>query len=197
MSDRLEGLPPAMVAPAHAKPRPAAPAAGAGRRWLTIGFLVALIVLTASALRLWVAEPFGIPSESMAPTLRGGDSVLVDKLAYRGADPSVGDLAVFRAPGSGEITLKRVVAVGGDTVGIEDGVLVVNGKRPAEPYADPDAIDSVYFGPVEVAAGTVFVLGDNRGDSADSRRFGAVPTADLIGRVRARVWPPNRWGVPR
>jgi signal peptidase I len=197
MSDRLEGLPPAMVAPAHARPRPAAPAASAGRRWLTIGLLVALVVLTVTALRVWVAEPFAIPSESMAPTLRGGDSVLVDKLAYRGAAPRRGDLTVFHAPGSGEITLKRVVAVAGDTVGIEDGVLVVNGRRPAEPYADPDAIDSVYFGPVEVAAGTVFVLGDNRGDSADSRRFGAVSTADVIGRVRARVWPPNRWGAPR
>jgi signal peptidase I len=197
MNDRLEGLPPAMIAPAHAKPRPAAPAAGATRRWLTIGLLVALVVLTVTALRVWVAEPFAIPSESMAPTLRGGDSVLVDKLAYRTADPRVGDLAVFHAPGSGEITLKRIVAAAGDTVGIEDGVLYVNGKRRVEPYADPEAIDSVYFGPVEVPAGAVFALGDNRGDSADSRRFGAISTAELIGRVRARVWPPNRWGVPR
>jgi signal peptidase I len=159
--------------------------------------LLALAVLAVVALRLFVLEPFRIPSESMAPTLRSGDQVLVDKRAYRGGAPHRGDLAVFHAPRTGEILLKRVVAVGGDTVGIEDGVLVVDGRRPREPYADPDAIDSVYFGPVRVRRGTVFVLGDNRANSEDSRDFGAVPTSRLIGRVRARIWPPGRWGTPR
>jgi signal peptidase I len=88
--------------------------------------------------------------------------------------------------------------VGGDTVGLEDGVLVVNGRRPAEPYvADPDAIDSVYFGPVKVARGSLFVLGDNRGNSDDSRDFGTVPASRVIGRATARVWPPSRWGATR
>jgi signal peptidase I len=161
--------------------------------------LTALLVLAAVAvigLRMFVLEPFRIPSDSMAPTLRSGDQVLVDKRAYRGSGPHRGDLAVFRAPRTGEILLKRVVAVGGDTVGIEDGVLVVDGRRPREPYADPDAIDSVYFGPVRVRPGTIFVLGDNRANSEDSRDFGAVPTGRLIGRVRARIWPPARWGAP-
>jgi signal peptidase I len=159
--------------------------------------VLALAVVAVVALRLFVLEPFRIPSDSMAPTLRPGDQVLVDKRAYRDADPRRGDLAVFRAPRTGEILLKRVVAVGGDTVGIEDGVLVVDGRRPREPYADPDAIDSVYFGPVRVRRGTVFVLGDNRANSEDSRDFGAIPTGRLIGRVRARIWPPARWGAPR
>jgi signal peptidase I len=159
--------------------------------------LLALAVLAVVALRLFVLEPFRIPSDSMAPTLRAGDQVLVDKRAYDGGTPRRGDLAVFHAPRTGEILLKRVVAVGGDTVGIEDGVLVVDGRRPREPYADPDAIDSVYFGPVRVRRGTVFVLGDNRANSEDSRDFGAVPTGRLIGRVRARIWPPGRWGAPR
>jgi signal peptidase I len=66
----------------------------------------------------------------------------------------------------------------------------------ASPNADPEAIDSVYFGPVRVRPGTVFVLGDNRANSEDSRAFGAVPTGRLIGRVRARIWPPARWGAP-
>ena len=100
-------------------------------------------------------------------------------------------------PGSGEITLKRIVAVAGDTVGIEDGVLYVNGKRRVEPYADPEAIDSVFFGPVERAR--------RRGVRARRqprrlRRLAALrrhPDRRLIGRVRARVWPPNRWGLPR
>jgi signal peptidase I len=165
------------------------------RRVLWGALAVAVVVLLL--VRAFLLEPFRIPSGSMAPTLEAGDQVLVDKRAYRGHVPRRGDLAVFRAPRSGEILLKRVVAVGGDTVGLEDGVLVVDGRRPPEPYvADPDAIDSVYFGPVRVRPGTVFVLGDNRANSEDSRDFGAVPTSRLIGRVRARIWPPGRWGAP-
>jgi signal peptidase I len=132
----------------------------------------------------------------MAPTLVAGDHVLVNKRAYREAPPHRGDLVVFRAPRSGELLLKRVVAVAGDQVGIEDGVLVVDGRRPREPYTDPDAIDSVYFGPVRVPPRAVFVLGDNRADSEDSRDFGAVPADDVLGRVGARIWPPSRWGSP-
>jgi signal peptidase I len=85
--------------------------------------------------------------------------------------------------------------VGGDTVGLEDGVLVVDGRKVRERYTDPDAIDSVYFGPVRVKPGTIFVMGDNRANSDDSRDFGAVPTDRIIGRAVARVWPPARWGT--
>ena len=167
------------------------------RGTIALGVLVAVIALLAVG-RYVVAEPFGIPSASMAPTLRQGDSVLVDKLAYRGHRvPGRGDLIVFHAPRTGELTLKRVVATAGQTVGIEDGRLVVDGHRPTEPYTDPDAIDSVYFGPVRVPAGAVFVLGDNRANSVDSRSFGSVPDRDVVGRVRARIWPPDRWGTPR
>jgi signal peptidase I len=139
-----------------------------------------------------VLVPFQIPSASMQPTLRPGDHVLVDHLQ----SPRRGDLAVFRAPGSGEIVLKRIVAVGGDTVAIEDGALYVDGRRRREAYADPRAIDSVYFGPVRVRRGTVFALGDNRADSLDSRAFGAVPRSRIVGRVVARIWPPARWSLP-
>ena len=102
---------------------------------------------------------------------------------------------MLREPGSGDLVLKRIVAVGGDVVGIEDGELVVNRRHPAEPYADPASIDSEYFGPVTVPAGAVFVLGDNRANSVDSRDFGVVPVTNLVGRVRARIWPASRWGV--
>jgi signal peptidase I len=153
--------------------------------------LVALIVIV----KVFVAEPFRIPSASMEPTLRPGDQALVDKLS--GKSPRFGDLIAFHAPRTGEILLKRVVGVAGDTVAIEDGVLVVDGRQIHEPYADPKAIDSVYFGPVKVRPGTVFVLGDNRANSEDSREFGAVPTHRIIGRAVARVWPPGRWARPR
>jgi signal peptidase I len=186
--------PPADAAPVAAPAPEAAPARhGHHGRVALIALAVAALLLAG---RFAVAEPFAIPSDSMAPTLTRGDHVLVDKLAYRGGgEPSRGDLAVFRTPRSDEIMLKRVVAVAGQTVGIEDGVLVVDGKRPAEPYADSEAIDSVFFGPVRVPPGSVFVLGDNRRDSKDSRTLGAIPTRDLVGRARARIWPPSRWGA--
>ena len=156
---------------------------------LAVGFgLIALLVLV----RIFVAEPFRIPTESMSPTLRPGDQALVAKLGAK--SPHRGDLVAFHSPQNGEVLLKRVVAVGGDTVGLEDGVLVVDGRKVHEAYADPDAIDSVYFGPVKVRAGTIFVLGDNRANSEDSRDFGAVRTDRIIERAVARVWPPSRWG---
>jgi signal peptidase I len=156
---------------------------------LAVGFaLIALLILV----RIFVAEPFRIPTESMSPTLRPGDQALVEKLGAK--SPERGQLVAFHSPQNGEVLLKRVVAVGGDTVGLEDGVLVVNGRKIHEAYADPDAIDSVYFGPVKVRAGTIFVMGDNRANSEDSRDFGAVRTDSIIGRAVVRLWPPSRWG---
>jgi signal peptidase I len=151
--------------------------------------LIALLVLV----RIFVAEPFRIPSQSMEPTLRPGDQALVSKLS--GHTPKRGQLVAFHSPRGGEILLKRVVAVGGDTVGLEDGVLVVDGRKVSEPFVDHDAIDSVYFGPVRVKPGTFFAMGDNRANSEDSRDFGAVPDSRIIGRAVARVWPPSRWGT--
>jgi signal peptidase I len=190
-----------VVAEAHRPAAVAPPAAAAtageqarGRRWWPA--VLAVVVLLVLA-RAFVAEPFRIDSGSMLPTLRPGDQVLVDKRAYRGTLPRRGELVVFHAPRSGDVTLKRAIGLPGDTVAIEDGVLVVNGRRRVEPYADPDAIDSVYFGPVRVPADAVFVLGDNRADSIDSRDFGAVLRRDLMGRVMVRLWPPARWGTAK
>ena len=157
---------------------------------LTVGIVLIVLIVVV---KVFVAEPFRIPSQSMEPTLRPGDQTLVWKLGAKA--PDRGDLVAFHAPRTGEILLKRVVAVGGDTVGLEDGALVVDGRRVREPYADPKAIDSVYFGPVKVRPGTMFVMGDNRANSDDSRDFGAVPADRIIGRAVARVWPPARWGT--
>jgi signal peptidase I len=157
------------------------------RAAVAVACAVALVVL----LLVFVAEPFGVPTGSMVPTLRPGDHVLVDKLAYRLGDPRRGDLVVFRRPVSGELLLKRVVALGGDSVGIEDGVLHVNGVAVREPFVDHRLVDSVYFGPVRVPSGAVFVMGDHRSDSLDSRTFGAVARRRIVGRVDARLWPPR------
>jgi signal peptidase I len=180
-------------------PAPDAPAGGSPRkaherRSNAPLVVAAALLLTLVLVRIFVAEPFRIPSESMVPTLKPGDQALVNKLS---GEPHRGDLIAFHAPRTGEILLKRVVATGGQRVGIEDGVLVVDGRRQRERYADPDAIDSVYFGPITVPRGDVFVLGDNRANSEDSRNFGPVPADRVIGRATAIVWPPGRWGVPR
>jgi signal peptidase I len=158
------------------------------RRPSLFGALAGVVVVLLGV-KWFVAEPFSVPARSMAPTLQLGDHVLVNKLAYRTGDPQRGDLAVVKAPRTGELLLKRVVGVGGDEVEIRDGVLYVNGRAPREPYVDHDAIDSVYFGPVRVAAGRLFVLGDNRANSDDSRQLGPVAEDDAIGRVDLRVWP--------
>jgi signal peptidase I len=165
----------------------------ATRRRRPSGVAVGVALIAALVLvRIFVAEPFRIPSESMEPTLRPGDQALVSKLS--GHDPERGQLVALHSPRGGQILIKRVVAVGGDTVGLEDGVLVVNRRKVSEPFVDHKAIDSVYFGPVKVRPGTVFVMGDNRANSEDSRDFGAVRTNRIIGRAVARVWPPARWG---
>src|SRR3954471_13879342 len=107
-----------------------------------------LLLVLAFALRTWVAEPFAIPTESMAPTLRPGDHVLVEKLSYRFGSPRRGDLVVFEAPDGGSLAVKRIVGLGGDRVAMEDGVLAVNGRLQKERYVDESSVDSVYFGPV-------------------------------------------------
>jgi signal peptidase I len=169
-------------------------AAEPARRRRPSGIAVGVaLIATLAIVRIFVAEPFRIPTESMEPTLKPGDQALVSKLS--GHDPARGQLVAFHSPrNGGELLLKRVVAVGGDTVGLEDGVLVVDGRQVREPFVDHKAIDSVYFGPVRVRPGTVFVMGDNRANSEDSRDFGAVRTSSIIGRAVARVWPPSRWG---
>jgi signal peptidase I len=150
---------------------------------------VALVVLIALPVRAYVAEPFAIPSESMAPTLRPGDHVLVEKLSYRFGSPRRGDLVVFRSPDGGALAVKRIVGLAGDRVAIEDGLLAIDGHVQREPYVDHATVDSVFFGPVVVPRGDVFVMGDNRADSHDSRDYGAVPRQSLIGRVLTTLWP--------
>lgn len=185
---------------------------------LPILVFVALVV--AVLIKTFLFQAFFIPSGSMIPTLELQDRVLVNKLSYAfGAEPDRGDVVVFDNPfiteepeesltekvtrnvaealgmqtGSPEDLIKRVIGVGGDTIEIVDSTVLVNGIAIDEPYlsstsAMPD------FGPQVVPEGHVFVMGDNRSRSQDSRRFGAIPVEDVIGRAFVRVWPLDRWG---
>jgi len=145
---------------------------------LGVGALVVLVVLAVTGL-----EPLRVSSSSMNPTLAAGDQVLVEKLTGHWRAPVVGDIVVFRDPGGHELVVKRVVALGGQTVGLEDGELVVDGTVRHEPQVDVSRIDSTYFGPVTVPWDAVFVMGDNRSESIDSRTYGPVRRSDVVGRV--------------
>ena len=160
------------------------------RRPLTRPIIILLVVavLVLLTLRL-VAEPMRVSSDSMAPTYSVGDEVLVEKVSPDARDPERGAVVVFRRPGTHKLVMKRVVALGEQTVAIRDGVLTVDGQHPSEPYVHRIVAGS-YFGPVRVPAGAVFVLGDQRLGSVDSRTFGAVPIDAVIGRVVLRIWPP-------
>jgi signal peptidase I len=121
----------------------------------------------------------------MAPTLHRDEKVLLDKLTPRLGRMHHGDLVAFASPQDGELVIKRVVGLGGDTVEIRDAVLFVNGRHVLERDVDLAAFDATYFGPVSVPAGELFVLGDNRVGSVDSRAYGGVPVRAVTGRV---VW---------
>jgi signal peptidase I len=148
--------------------------------------LVLLVVIGLGS--LLVVEPFAVASSSMSPTLHDGDEVLVEKVGPRLGRVGRTDVVVFTAPGTrSTLMVKRVAAVAGDRVGIEDGLLVVNGRSVVERYLDQATVDGVYFGPVTVPSGSVFVLGDDRADSVDSRVFGSVPVGRVVGRVLLRL----------
>ena len=125
----------------------------------------------------------------MVPTLQPGAVLLIDKLTYLAREPRRGDVVVATDPRNGASIVKRVVAVGGDSVGIENGSLVVNGSSVVEKYIDNDNMGGFYFGPDVVPDGTVFVLGDNRDTSEDSRTFGPIDVDDIDGRVLTTIWP--------
>ncbi|NED88529.1 signal peptidase I, partial [Streptomyces sp. SID11233] len=142
-----------------------------GGVWTVGGLALVVVLLLVSR---FVAQPFGIPSASMEPALHAGDRVMVDKLAYRfGGEPRRGDVVVFDGTGyfgDGDY-IKRVVGVGGDRVRCcaKDGRLTINGKPVTEPFLHTgDAPSDVAFD-IVVPAGRLFVLGDHRADSADSR----------------------------
>jgi signal peptidase I len=148
-------------------------------RWTwPLAIAVVLVVVWA-----FVAEPLRVTSVSMEPSLRAGQHVLVDKVSYRLHPPRRDDLIVFPQPGDGQLAVKRIVGIAGDTIALEDGVLVVNGVARREPYVEHRTIDSVYFGPEVVPGNAVFVMGDNRGSSIDSRSYGPVEVDTVIGRV--------------
>ena len=166
----------------------------AGFTELCLTILIAF-VLVFGFVRPFVLEAFRIPSESMVPTLEVGDRVFVNKFIYRFTEPERGDVVVFESVNGGEEDLiKRVVGVAGDEVEVRNGTLLVNGEAREEPYLNRNLPFNDSYGASEVPEGHVFVMGDNRANSADSRVFGPLPIENIEGEAFVRFWPPLRIG---
>jgi signal peptidase I len=162
-------------------------------------FLIILLVSFAVVfgfVRPFVMEAFWIPSESMVPTLLVGDRVLVNKFIYRFTDPHREDIVVFTSvENNNEDLIKRVVGLPGDKIAVRGGKLLLNGEPQKEPYTNKNLPDRSFFAPTIVPDGHVFVMGDNRSNSYDSRRFGPVPEKHIEGEAFLRFWPPGRIGL--
>jgi signal peptidase I len=192
----------------------------AGNSLIELVVIVAVALGVALAIQAVLVKPFRIPSESMVPTLEVGQRVLVDRVSPRFADYERGDVVVFKPPkgadegictvshpprqgcprSSSEKSntnfIKRIVAVPGDKLAIKRGRVYIDGERQKEPYIAPDATCDICNLPVEltVPKGQYYMVGDNRGASLDSRKWGPVPEDNIVGKAFATYWPPNRWG---
>jgi signal peptidase I len=190
----------------HRLPRPW----GVAIDWLVTIVAAVAIVL---AIKQWVVNPYRIPSASMEPTLhcagiedgctaRFSDRVLANRFIYHFVDPDRGDIVVFETPqraqrqceASGTF-VKRIVALPGETWEMRDGAVFIDGRRLEEPYLARDGRDSDVEPPQRIPDDHYFVMGDNRGSSCDSRVWGPLPRASLIGKVFAVYFPPRRIGL--
>jgi signal peptidase I len=184
--------------------------------------IVAVALGLALAIQAFLVKPFRIPSESMEPTLQVGQRVLVDRVSPRFGDPERGEVMVFKPPrGADEDVcgareqrpeqpcaaptkersdtnfIKRVVGVPGDRLKVIEGRVYINGKRQNEPFITPsESCDTCNLTQeITVPPGHFFMMGDNRGNSDDSRVWGPVPKKWIIGGAFFTYWPPKRIGT--
>jgi signal peptidase I len=196
----------------------------AGSSFAELVIIVLVALGLALAIQAFLVKPYRIPSESMVPTLKVGQRVLVNRLGNRFHDPHVGEIVVFHPPtgaeGGGNMCgdpekkatqacdkptpqkakvnfIKRVVAGPGDTVYIKGGHAYVNGKRQKDGFTRPcgGGTGCDFPDPIKIPAGHWFMMGDNRGESDDSRFWGPVPRDWIIGGAFATYWPPKRIGL--
>ena len=192
---------------------------------LELAAIIVIAVLLALGIQAFVVKPYKIPSGSMRPTLIEGQRVLVNRVGMAINGPHVGEIVVFHPPGnarkqlcgptpyevtpggapcdrtdteeSSENFIKRIVAGPGDTIYIKEGHAIVNGKREQDSYIAPcgGVRECNFPTPIKIPPGHWFMMGDNRGESDDSRFWGPVPTGWIIGGAFATYWPPDRIGL--
>ena len=193
----------------------------AGGQLVELVVIVAVALGLALGIQAFLVKPYRIPSESMVPTLEVGQRVLVNRLGQQFGDPSVGDVVVFHPPRGSESNvcgarraagapcsrpaggradvnfIKRIVAGPGDTVAVRDGRVIRNGKRTDEPFirecGEGNGCD--FPTPIKIPPDHFFMMGDNRGESDDSRFWGPVPNGWIIGGAFATYWPPRQIGL--
>lgn len=160
------------------------------RKWI-LG-IIGAVLLIGGFLRWGVLQPYLIRQPSMEPGLASGDRIVVNRLAYRGWAPTRGDVVVFAFPKDLKRTfVKRVIAAEGETIELRDNKVFVNGDVIEEPYVKPG--DYPPYGPEVVPVGKVFVLGDNRRESEDSREWGLLPKNYLLGKALLVYYPFQRF----
>jgi len=157
-----------------------------------------IIILTAVAsatlIRIFILEPFIIPTPSMEPKLKVGDKVLINKLAYKFGTVKRGDIVAFHSPMEEKDLVKRVIAVEGDEITLtSEGEIFINGEKIIENYLPADQNISYINQTIVVGENEVFVMGDNRNNSFDSRFFGTISEDDIFGKFVLIYWPPSRW----
>lgn len=166
------------------------------RSFRNVSFLlyIALVVLVALTIRSFIAEPIRVDGDSMIPTLVHNEDMLVEKMSYWFSDPLRGDIIICFYPGYTESCVKRVIGLPGETVAVKDGKIYINDVALDESaYWSGEIIGNI--DPVTVGAREVFVVGDNRNGSKDSRNptVGSIPYSKVVGRVVAVVYPFNEF----
>jgi signal peptidase I len=170
-----------------------------GRWLLETVLLVALAFALAFGIRTFLVEPFIVPTGSMIPTIQIGNRVLAEKITFKFVrQPRYADIVVFPDPkGEHPHLIKRVIATAGQTVDLRDGKVYVNGQELVEPYThgQPSTpLSNEFQFPYTVPAGDLWVMGDNRTNSGDSRIFGPIPAAEVQGHAVWTYWPLSAFG---
>jgi signal peptidase I len=163
--------------------------------WLVeLGETVLPAIVIAVLINLFLAQATRVYGSSMEPNLHTDQRLVVEKVTYRLHSPRRGDVVVIRMPERGpELLIKRVIGLSGETIEVREGTVYINGQPLEEAYLVRKTTGT--YGPSTVPEGHVFVMGDNRGASNDSRIFGAVPLERVVGRAWVSYWPFESLGI--
>lgn len=164
------------------------------KEFLVYAIIILAAVISAISIRIFIFEPFIVPTPSMEPKLEIGDKVIINKLAYKLGPIKRGDIAAFHSPIEEKDLVKRVIAIGGDEITLtSEGEIFINEEKITEDYLPEDQNIFYINQTVVINEGEVFVMGDNRNNSFDSRFFGTIPENDVFGKFVIIYWPPSRW----